>query len=181
MGWPVQVSLSLTEFALDPRDGRAIVVLSHDETERVFPIWLEDRDAAAIARAAEGRPPARPDAQDLAFGVTLAVGARVVAARLTGVVKGVVCACVEIEHGDEPLLLEARPSDAIALALKGSAPILVDDELLERVAERVREAEARVRPDGAGVDESVFQTPGERWNQLLEHLSDAPRGPLYEA
>jgi bifunctional DNase/RNase len=157
---------------LDPRDGGAVVVLGHDASQRYFPIWLADKEAHAIARALDGRPTQRPDTHDLAHTLITAFGARVRRARITGVAGGVVHAQLVVAHADEDLIVDARPSDAIVLALFIGAPIVVDDGLLEQVAARVREAEARVAPtttkEGA---EPLAQSHAERWGQILAHLS----------
>jgi bifunctional DNase/RNase len=159
-----------------------VLVLEHRDSERAFPIWLHDADAAAVARALDGRGAVSPDAHTLTFGVVAAVGARVEHAMLTGVVGGVVQARVMLRYGDETVGLDARSSDAIALAVRARAPILVGDALLDQVAARVREAEARLLPaTRSDAAESVEMTPGERWNQLLQHLGGDGDGPLYEA
>lgn len=173
----MEVRLELVELTLDPRDGRAVIVLEHRPSGRAFPIWLDERDAAALARAATQRPSDRPDAQELAFAVALTLGAEVRHAALTRVIGGVVQAELCLAHGDEVVCLDARPSDAIAVALRAGAPILVDEELLEQVAARVREAEARVLPQGRAGAEPALQSPAERWNILLEHLSRERVGP----
>lgn len=178
----MEVRLELVELTLDPRDGRGVIVLEHRPSGRAFPVWVDERDAAAIARATAGRATSRPDTQELLYAVALALGAEVRHAALTRVIGGVVHAELCLVHGDELFALDARPSDAIAVALRAGAPILVDDDLLEQVAARVREAEARVLPpSGAAAAEPALQSTAERWNILLEHLSGEHIGPPSEA
>ncbi len=175
------VPLHVAALSLDPRDGRAVLLLAHAPSQRIFPLWLDDRDAAAVARACAGERAPTLDAHDLGAAILDVVGAQVEQATLVGVVGGVVRARVTLRFGDERTSIDARASDAIALALRRGASVLVDEGLLEQVAARVREAEARVSTPHATAAEPVAQTPGERWNQLLEHLHAGPEGPLYEA
>lgn len=175
------VALHVAALTLDPRDGRAVLLLVHRPSERLFPIWLDDRDAAAIARALTNQRASPPDPQDLGASLLDVTGARVEHAALLGVVGSVVRARLVVRYGDETVPLDARVSDAVAIALRQGAELLVDEGLLEQVAARVRDAESRIshaHPTGA---EPVAQSVGERWNQLLEHLSSGPEGPLYEA
>lgn len=179
----MQVPLRVSLVHLDPRDGRAVLVLVHELTARVFPLWVGDAEAASIARAVEGATSPRPDAHDLMATLVRGLGGQVLAVELTGVVGGVVVAEVVLGGADEPFVVEARPSDAVALALRAGCPILVEDELLEQVAARVREAELRAGPPGKGGSggaEPVVQSTAERWNALLQHLGGAREGG-YEA
>lgn len=177
----MHVALEVSQLSLDPRDGRAVLLLSHAPSQRVFPLWLDDKDAASVARACADKHALPPDSQDLLSSIIDIVGCRVEHVALVGVTGGVVRARIALSYGDDVTRLDARASDAIALAVRGHAPILVEDELLEQVSARVREAEARVSHPHATAAEPVAQTAGERWNQLLEHLSTGPEGPLYEA
>lgn len=177
----MHVQVDVVGFGLDPRSGRGVVVLVHEASGRAFPLWVHDKDGAAVARALDGRTTGRPDAQELAWEVIATLGASVDHVEIVGVVGGVVQARVGLRFGDEQSWLEARPSDACVLALRAGAPILIEDELLEQVAARVRAAEARAQPSRASLDESPVLTVGERWNQLLQHLPLGPEGPISEA
>lgn len=179
----MHVPLTVANLSLDPRDGAAVLLLEHAATGRVFPLWLDDRQAATVARAADGQRTPRPESADLMHGIVRALGGAVRQAVITGVVGGVVQAEIVLGYADEESVLDARPSDAIALALLEGAPLLVEDGLLEQVAARVREAEARVAPDrDYAAAEPVYQSAAERWNALIGHLSEArDLGDVYEA
>lgn len=178
----VEVVLELLELTLDPRDGRAVVVLEHRETGRVLPVWMDDRDASSVANAARGLSTPQPGPHDLLYTALVALGAEVGHAALRSVAGGVVRAELCLLYADERVLLEARASDAIAVALRAGAPILAAEELLDQVDARVREAEARLLPaHRTAAAEPVLQSTAERWNQLLEHLSREPLGPTPQA
>jgi bifunctional DNase/RNase len=170
---------------LDPRDGRAVVLLVHDaapRAPRVFPVWLGDDEAASIARALAPHASANaaPDTQSLLVATVTALGARIDHVEITGVVDRVVTALVVLGDADGSVQLPARASDAIAIALRMHAPIVVHDELLSQVAVRVADAEARTGSKSATAAEPVQQSQAERWNQLLAHLSTSRAPKSYE-
>jgi uncharacterized protein len=175
----VQVLLSVGAVTLDPRDGRAVVILVHHESGRVFPLWVGDDEAAAIARALSGAAPSS-DTHGLLAQTLIALGGHVEHVAITGVSSGVVSAHVAIGDADGTTVLQARPSDAVAVALRMNAPILVHDELLAHVAARVADAEARTGGRTPAAAEPVQLSQAERWNQLLAHLSTSRPPKSYE-
>lgn len=170
------IPLRVAGVTLDPRDGRAIVVLVDDESGRAFPLWGADDAAAAIARAVEGRgQSSSTDTHGLLWAAVRTLGAGVEHVELNGALHGVVSAAVTLADAAGPITLAARASDAIALALRAGAPVLVHDELLAQVAARLADAEARTSGHGPAAAEPVQMTPAERWNALLAHLSTLPK------
>lgn len=162
--------VSLATLALDPRDGTAVAVLEHRETGAVFPLWVSDDEARAIA-AHSTTTQENPTAEDLLLGVIRGLGATVREARVVAVVDGVVRADLVLLHGDEERVFAARPSDAIAIALRVGAPVVVDQALLDVVGARVRDAVDLVAPAATAAAELAVQSTAERWNQLISHLS----------
>lgn len=170
------VPLRVAGVTLDPRDGRAVVVLVHEPSGRAFPLWVADDDAAAIARALSGGgQSSSTDTHGLLWATVRSLGAAVEHVELNGALHSVVTAAVTLADAEGPLVLAARASDALALALRSGSPILVHDELLEQVASRLADAEARTADHGPTAAEPVLMTPAERWNTLLAHLSTLPK------
>lgn len=176
-----QVQLRVAAVTLDPRDGRAVVVLVHEASGRVFPLWVGDEEAAAVARALAGRgQPSSTDTHGLLAAAVRVLGASVEHVELTGVISSVVTAQVFLGDAEGVSALAARPSDAVALAVRLGAPILVHDELLAQVAARVADAEARTGARNPAAAEPVQLSQAERWNQLLAHLSSSRSPKNYE-
>lgn len=172
----VLIAVHLASFTLDARDGRA-VALFVDADGRCLPLWMDDADAAALASAQAVARGVAPLATTEAPGLTLAAvgvcGGAVGGARLRGAVGGVLRASVSIHglHGE--VELPARASAACALAIAAGAPVTVEDGLLAQVHAQLLEAAARAASGReVAVDESVQQTPSERWSQLLQHLAE---------
>jgi bifunctional DNase/RNase len=158
-----------------------VVLLVEQPGVRVFPLWMSDDEAAAIARALAGRgQSSSTDTHGLLAASIRSLGASVEHVELTGVLSSVVTATIALGDAEGATELQARPSDAIALALRMSAPILVNDELLAQVSARVAEAEARTGSRNPTAAEPIQMSQAERWNQLLAHLSSSRSPKNYE-
>ncbi|HLZ38213.1 MAG TPA: bifunctional nuclease family protein [Mycobacteriales bacterium] len=104
-----------------------IVLLKEVDGERYLPIWIGAVEATAIAFAQQGVVPARPLTHDLFRDVLGALGARLRAVHITELREGVFYADLLFDGGVE---VSARPSDAIALALRTGTTIYGSDEVL---------------------------------------------------
>jgi uncharacterized protein len=104
-----------------------IVLLKEVTGDRYLPIWIGAVEATAIAFAQQGVVPARPLTHDLLRDVVAAMGQELSAVRITELRDGVFYAELVFGSGVE---VSARPSDAIALALRTGSPIYGADEVL---------------------------------------------------
>ena len=107
-----------------------IVLLKETQGERYLPIWIGAVEAAAIAFEQQGVRPARPMTHDQLRDVVTALGARLEAVNITEMRDGIYIA--ELVLG-ENRVVSARPSDAIALAVRTGAPIFGAEDLLDEV------------------------------------------------
>ena len=108
---------------LETSDGP--VVLLRLPEARALPIWIGHAEARAIERLLHQQPFPRPLTHDLMAGLVGALDAEVRSLRADGVYLG----AVALQSPDGPRVVDARPSDAIALALRTGAPIYVADTL----------------------------------------------------
>ena len=104
-----------------------IVLLKELDGLRYLPIWLGTVEATAIAFAQQGVKPPRPLTHDLLKEVLSELGAKLNTVYLTELKDGVFYAQLNFEDGPT---ISARPSDAIALALRTGSPILASEQLL---------------------------------------------------
>ena len=104
-----------------------IVLLKESGGERYLPIWIGAAEATAIAFAQQGVVPPRPLTHDLFRDVLAALGQELSAVRITELRDGVFYALLVLGGGVE---VSARPSDAIALALRTGSPIFGADSVL---------------------------------------------------
>lgn len=104
-----------------------IVLLREAGADRYLPIWIGAAEATAIAFAHQGVVPPRPLTHDLLRDLLEATGAHLDAVHITELRDGVFYASLRLSSGTE---VSARPSDAIALALRTGSPILGEETLL---------------------------------------------------
>lgn len=107
-----------------------IVLLRERAGQRYVPIWIGAPEATAIAYAQQGVEPPRPLTHDLMVTMITALGRTLEKVHITSLQEGVFHAELVFDAGT---VLSARPSDAIALALRAATPILASEELLDEV------------------------------------------------
>ena len=104
-----------------------IVLLKEMGGDRYLPIWVGAVEATAIAFAQQGVEPPRPLTHDLMKEMLDALGRKVDSVHLTELREGVFYSLINLDQG---VSISARPSDAIALALRTGSPILASENLL---------------------------------------------------
>lgn len=120
--------LSVVGVRVELPGNQPIVLLREAAGGRYLPIWIGAVEATAIAFAQQGVVPPRPMTHDLLRDVVAALGATLEAVHITELRDGVFYAELVFD-GDRRV--SARPSDAIALAIRVGTPILGSDEVLE--------------------------------------------------
>ena len=123
---PVRVS----RLAMDGTAGTNLVVLQELNGTRMLPIWIGRAEAEAIARHLEGVTNERPLTHDLARALVASLGGMIKRVTVTHVSENTFFAQLVVEHNGTDILIDARPSDAIALALRADAPMFAADALL---------------------------------------------------
>ncbi|CAB4675334.1 unannotated protein [freshwater metagenome] len=138
-----------------------IVLLREIEGERYLPIWIGAVEATAIAFAQQGIVPPRPLTHDLLNTVMERTGHALESVLLTEIKDGVFFA--ELTLGGD-LRISARPSDAIALALRNSRPIFANVELLAA-------AGIDIPADTDGESEGAQEETVERFREFLDQIT----------
>ena len=121
-----------------------IVLLREREGERYLPIWIGAVEATAIAYAQQGVVPPRPLTHDLIKDLLEALNALVSEVRITALEDGVFYAVIVFDDGVE---VQARPSDAIALALRMDAPIVGAESVLDEAGIEIPDESEPVEED----------------------------------
>ena len=114
------------------QSGAYALVLSEEEGNRRIPIIVGGFEAQAIAIELEGLAPPRPLTHDLFKNFSETYGIRILEVNISKLEEGVFFASILCDNGDRQVTLDARTSDAIALALRFKCPIFTTDEIMEK-------------------------------------------------
>lgn len=114
------------------QSGAYALVLSEEEGNRRIPIIVGGFEAQAIAIELEGLTPPRPLTHDLFKNFSDAYGIRIIEVNIHKLEEGVFFASIMCDNGGSSITLDARTSDAIALALRFSCPIYTTDDIVEK-------------------------------------------------
>ena len=126
----VEVEMKIRGLMMDPTANTPIVILKDVATDRMLPIWVGPYEANAIALEIEKTAPLRPMTHDLLRNLIIQLGATVDRVVVTDLIENTFYAVIEMTLGDHRVLLDSRPSDAIALALRVDCPIFVNEEVI---------------------------------------------------
>ena len=143
---PVGIRVEVGRLTLDPETRQPVLLLREVEGARVLPIWIGATEAESIAARLAGIVPPRPNSHDLAKRLIDRLAGHVVDVLVNDLRDGIYFARIRLAVGDERVEVDARPSDAIALALRYDAPIFVRERLFalpqpaapDRQVERLR-------------------------------------------
>lgn len=128
------VQVRVVGVAVDSRSQPLILLKPLGEepgTGSMLPIWIGAQEATSAFIALEGETPPRPLTHDLLKSVIDALAAKVERVEVTRIEGGTFYAEITLATNAGAQLLDCRPSDAIALAIRADAPIWVADEVLE--------------------------------------------------
>ena len=123
--------MAIKGLMVDPITNMPIIVLRDLEGQRTLPIWVGVFEANAIALQIENVTTPRPMTHDLLRNVIADLRGTVERVVVTDLKENTFYAVIYLRVGEELVAVDARPSDAIALALRTKAPIFVDDQVLE--------------------------------------------------
>ncbi len=126
------VEMKVRGLALDPMSNMPIIILRDDEDKRSLPIWVGIFEANAIALELEKISTPRPMTHDLIKNILETIEARVLKVVVTDLRDNTFFAVLYLQIGETEYTVDSRPSDAIALALRVSAPIYVDEDVVRR-------------------------------------------------
>lgn len=143
---------------MDPNSNMPVVVLENAEGNTLLPIWIGVCEANSIALELEGVAPPRPMTHDLIRNLIETTGCVVDHIFIHSLEDSVFKAWIQVRDAAASThRVDSRPSDAIALALRVKADVLVDPSVLERavmteasVEETVREMLEKMRPEDMG-------------------------------
>jgi len=148
---------------IDPTTNSPVVLLKDVSSDIMLPIWVGPYEANSIASEIEKLPALRPMTHDLLKNVIRQMGGTVNRVVVTDLRDSTFFAVIEIALLEQVVLIDARPSDAIALALRVDCPIYVKEAVLESSHTEMGRVIDEVSDD---LDEEV------EWPEEIDDVSD---------
>jgi len=149
------------------------IILKEKEGERTLPIVIGEYEAQSIALALEDLKPPRPITHDLTVNLLDSVGAAIESVLISELKENTYYAVIRIQKDLETIEVDARPSDAIALAVRLGSNIFVNDSVMDQASYIPDEKEAK--------DKSyIFKSSTDELEHLREELQKAVDSEEYE-
>jgi len=157
----MQIQMTIKGLMIDPITNMPIIVLRDEEGQRILPIWVGVFEANAIALQIEKVQTPRPMTHDLLRNVINDLRASVERIVVCDLKENTFYATIELKAPTGALAIDARPSDAIALALRTSSPIFVEEGVIQ---------------DAKSLEDTKDSQDVGRLRRWLEGLSDEELG-----
>ena len=142
---------------MDPTANTPIVILKDVVSDRMLPIWVGPYEANAIALEIEKTAPLRPMTHDLLRNLITQIGATVERVVVTDLIDNTFYAVIEMSLDGRRVLLDSRPSDAIALALRVDCPIFVNEEVITNSRNTIDGSQLEVVDEDEEIDSEAFE------------------------
>ncbi len=146
--------------AVDSLTKSPIVILKEVGGKKTLPIWIGILEGFAIASELQGIKLSRPIAHDLLKNILDLIDAKVNKVEVSDLKNNTYYATIHITHQGKEIILDARPSDALALSLRVGAPIFVSEQIINES----KQVDLKAEPE----DKSE---QGENWQEILEKLN----------
>ena len=156
---------------------RHVVILKDPEGDRYLPIWIGAWEASAIAMRLQGLAAERPLTHDLFAAALDRLGVRVERVVINELTDETYHARIHLERDGVQVEVDARPSDALALAVRAEVPIFAADEVLAQAALAADPDEEAGADDDAGEDDADTAERPRRRKPPVEQVGNAPADP----
>jgi bifunctional DNase/RNase len=157
----MQIEMTIKGLMVDPITNMPIIILRDSDGQRVLPIWVGIFEANAIALQMENIATPRPMTHDLLRNVIEDMSGTVRKVVVSDLRENTFYALIYVETAGGMIAVDARPSDAIALALRTKAPIFVEDTVID---------------NAKGIDFASDKADSERLQKWLESLDPEELG-----
>lgn len=152
--------MTVSGLTIDPFTNSPIMILKDMESDKAVPIWIGLLEATAIASELENIKFSRPMTHDLLKNIMEFMEIRITKVEVCDLRDNTYFALIYLlRPGEQEISIDARPSDAIALALRAKAPIFVEDVVIQK-ARRV----------DLSAQEAITSEDAKKWTEILESL-----------
>jgi len=150
------VLAEIASFALDPDRNTPVIILKESGGERTLAVPIGPLEASAIAIESLEVVPEKPMTIDLVALIMEKLGAKLSRVVIYDLLERSLMARIQIDSGSGILLVDCRPCDAIALALRCSVDILVEEQVLDRVSGGTRSIKEQLKQRIRSIDTVEF-------------------------
>ena len=155
------IEMKVTGLTIDPFTSMPIIILKDMAEKQALPIWVGLIEASSIATELENIELARPMTHDLLKNILSSADISVTKVSVVSLADNTFYAEIYLKHNDKEWTMDARPSDAIAIALRTKTSIFVAKDVIEK--SRKIDLSQEVSSDD--------QTSKQKWTEILENLS----------
>jgi uncharacterized protein len=127
--------LTVETLLLDPISDKPILILKTDNGEKILPIWIGHSEAQAIALELDSIHAPRPMTHDLMCSILESLEGRLIQVDICDLKDSTFYAELVVDNSSRKFRIDARPSDAIAIAIRLKAPIFVADHVLNEASQ----------------------------------------------
>ena len=153
------IQMKVTGLTIDPFTSMPIIILKDLDEKCALPIWIGLIEASSIATELENIKLARPMTHDLIKSILETVNVNINKVEVHDLSDNTFYSRIMLDANGEELIIDARPSDAIAMALRSEAPIYVAKKVIDK-SRKIDLAE-----------EGDDTTRKQKWTEILENLS----------
>lgn len=184
MGKMIECIIDSIRVSLTNQD--RITVLKEKEAERYLPIWMGVPETDSITIALQGVAIARPITHDLLISIMNALDIHLESCEITNLENDTFYANLVLDQNGIKKIIDSRPSDAIALAIRAKAPIFVDEDILDAVGIRPEDVLPQTPEEEQEEDSSDLDSDLDIFEDFLVQLGkdkpqkDQPKDPSDE-
>ena len=147
------VRVIVEKILFDPNVGASVMLLKEDDGERRLPVWIGPPEALSIAMALEKVTFKRPMTHDLLFSILGSLDVEIDWVKITDFQEGTYFATMKLNVSGDTVQIDARPSDAIAMATRANSPIFVEEKVFVDTMEIGR----KTLEDIEGFEENILE------------------------
>lgn len=167
-----ETEVKIKALMVDPNSGTPIIILKEKDSDFMIPIWVGAFEANAIALEIEKMTPQRPMTHDLLRNIIVGLGAVVERVVITDLIENTFFASIRVRLSNgEKLIIDARPSDAIALALRVDCLIFVCESVIASTKRSYTESAEETDAEGVSGSGS---TDVDEWPDVIGEVGDLP-------
>lgn len=129
----MMIKMEVFGLAMDEKTNMPLVILKDESDQYILPIWIGALEAMAISLPLKGMSMPRPMTHDLFLNTLENLGVSLIHVEVSDIKESTYYAVLRLAAQDREILMDSRPSDAIAMAVRAKVPIMVNQKVLDHI------------------------------------------------